>query len=624
MSETDSPTMPEAARPRSSDFTLIRRVLREARPYRLHIVGLFLLSLLATPLALLGPVPLAVAVDSALGTEPLPGFLRPLVPASVEQSSNSVLILAAVLLVLVALLSGLQSLLTSLLSTLAGERLTLSFQSKLIEHVQRLSFAFHDSRGTADSIYRIQYDAPAIQHIAVHSLIPFITAGFTLVSMIVIVFSIDAQLALVALLISPLLFLYARTFQLRMRPKYKQVKRLESSALKVVQEVLTSVRVVTAFGREEDERQRFVDKSAEGVHARIKLTLGERFFELMVNGTTALGTAVVLYVGMRGVQSGRLTLGSLLLVVSYVGQLYGPLRTISRRSASLQRQLASAERAFDLLDEIPDVQDRPGALPLERATGRLELRDVTFGYEAGVDVLRNVSLSVPAGSSVGLVGETGAGKTTLVSLLNRFYDPDSGSVLLDGRDLRDYRLKDLRKQFTIMLQEPVLFSASIGDNIAYAKPGSTHNEVVQAARSAGAHDFITYLPDGYDTLVGERGMRLSGGERQRVSLARAFLKDAPILILDEPTSSVDNQTEAGILDAMTRLMAKRTTFMIAHRLSTLESCDFLVEVKDGSARELADRPHSHDGRLPPSSRPRGRKWIGVPARRSRALRRSRS
>jgi ATP-binding cassette subfamily B protein len=290
---------------------------------------------------------------------------------------------------------------------------------------------------------------------------------------------------------------------------------------------------------------------------------------------------MVLFIGVRNVLAGALTLGEVLLIMAYLSQLYRPLRTISRKVASLQLHLASVERMFRVLDRAPKVTERPGARPLSRAAGAVELHNVTFAYDDGVPVLHDVSLDVPAGTRVGVTGETGSGKTTLVSLLSRFYDPTEGRITLDGVDLRDYKLTDLRRQFAIVLQEPMLFSTSIVENIAYADPEADHDAIVRAAWAANAHDFITRLADGYDTQVGERGLRLSGGERQRIALARAFLRHAPILIMDEPTSAVDLETEAGILEAMDRLMTGRTCFLITHRPSTLAGCDLIVSINRG-------------------------------------------
>jgi ATP-binding cassette subfamily B protein len=366
-----------------------------------------------------------------------------------------------------------------------------------------------------------------------------------------------------------------------MRGQYSDVKEIESSTLGIVQEVLTALRVVKAFGREDHEQERFVYQSHAGMGARIRLAFAEGAFALLLNVITATGTAFVLFIGVQSVLDGRLTLGELLIILAYLTQLYGPLATIGDTVARMQSSLASMHRAFDLLDEVPEVIERPQARTLKRATGAIEFRQVDFSYDHRHLVLHQVSFVIRAGTRLGIAGRTGAGKSTLLSLLMRFYDPTTGQVLLDGTDLRDYRLADLRNQFALVFQEPVLFSASIAENIAYGRPEAHFEAIVAASTAANAHDFIVDLPDGYNTLVGERGMRLSGGERQRIALARAFLKDAPILILDEPTSAVDIATEAAIMDAMERLMVGRTTLMIAHRLSTLDACDARIEIEYG-------------------------------------------
>ena len=571
-----------------------RRILAQIRPFWRQIGLLLLVDLLATPLLLLTPVPLKIAVDSVIGSDPLPGFVDPFVPASFVGSSIALLTLVAVLQVLVVLLGELQSLVSYVLQTRTGERLTLDFRGRLFRHVQRLSLSFHDTRGSHDSIYRIQYDAEAMQHI-VESVIPFVAAFAMLASAIFVTASIDPQLALVAMAVVPVLFVLSRVYTRRVRRRYHDLKELESSALGVLQDVLTSMRVVKAFGKERDEHARYIARSDRTVRARVRLSLTEAAFGLAVNVAIAIGTATVLFVGVRHVQSGVLTLGELLMVMAYLTQLYGPLETISQKVGDLQSSFASAERAFELLDEIPDVQERPHARRLVRARGAIEFRDVSFGYNGQVSVLRDISFGIAPGTRLGIVGKTGAGKTTLVSLITRFYDPTAGAILLDGVDLRDYRLADLRNQFGIVLQEPVLFSTSIAENIAYARPGASWRDVIAAANAANAHEFIGELPDGYDTVVGERGMRLSGGERQRIALARAFLKDAPILILDEPTSSVDTQTETAIMEASERLMQGRTSLMIAHRLSTLENCDARFEIEFGRLV----RPSGARLRVPP-------------------------
>ena len=574
-----------------SDNRLLRLILREVRRYWPGILAALLLDLAATPLTLLAPVPLKIAVDNVVGHRQLPAFLATVLPDHVQRSSELLLLTVAVLQVAVLVLTQAQGAAADVLSTGVGERLTLSFRARLFQHAQRLSLAFHDATGTADTIYRIEYDAPSLRYVIFGNGVSLLSACALLVSMAYVTARIDLTLALVALGVAPLLFLLSRRYNRRMRPRYRGVKKIESGALGVVQEVLTALRVVKAFGRHDRELDRFLGQSRAGARERVRLTAAEGWFGLLVNLATGMGTAVVLYIGIRDVQSGILTLGDLLMVMAYLSQLYRPLEAISKIVADVQSSLASAERAFELLAEQPEVIEWPNALALRRAHGQVEFREVWFSYRGNHPAMQAVSFHVPAGVRVAISGPTGAGKSTLVSLLTRLYDPVWGQILLDGIDLRDYRLADLRAQFAIVLQDSVLFSTSVAENISYGRPEASQAEVVAAARAADVHDFIVSLPDGYDTLVGERGMRLSGGERQRIALARAFLRDAPILILDEPTSAVDLRTEASIMSALEHLMQGRTTFLITHRVTTLSRCDIHVEIEDGQISCLrTDRP----------------------------------
>lgn len=572
-----------------SDPELLRRLGDVAKPFWPHLAGLLALSALATPLALLLPVPLKIAVDSALGSHPLPGFLDPLVPGA-KPTPTGALMIAVALLVVVTVLMHLQKSAVSVVGSHVGEKLLMRMRSRLFRHVQRLSLAYHDARGTADSAYCIQYDAMSIQWIAVTGLIPAIQALFMLVGIAYVTALIDWQLAVVALIIVPVLFVVTNAYRRRLRHGWRTAKDLESSALSVVQEVLTSLRMVKAFSQEEREQERFVARASEGMAARIGVMALDGLFGLLIGVTTAAGSAVVLYVGVHHVRNGQITLGQLLVIMGYLTQLYDPLTTLSRQAGKVQSSLAGAERAFRLLDEPFDVVEPPEARRLTRARGDIEFRGVTFSYGLGRPALAGVSFEVRAGSKVGIAGTTGSGKSTLASLLLRLYDPAEGRILLDGIDLREICVADLRNQFAIVLQDPVVFGTTIAENIAYARPDASREEIIAAARAANAHEFIASLPDGYDSVVGERGMTMSGGERQRISLARAFLKDAPILVLDEPTSSVDVRTEAAIMEAMQRLMSGRTTFMIAHRLGTLASCDVRIEIENGQLARLHRRP----------------------------------
>jgi ATP-binding cassette subfamily B protein len=578
------------ARSRYGDLEIYARLARQARSSWPPIAGLFLVGLLATPLTLLTPLPLKLAVDSVLGSRPLPPALAAVIPAAITRTPAALLVFIAALALLIALLTQLQALASKYLTAVAGERLVLDFRTAIFRHLQRLSLSYHDSVGSADSVYRIQNDLPAIRFLIIDGFIPSVSAGFALAGMIYVMMRLDWQLTLVALVISPPLLLVTRAYRPFLRSQSREVKKLESSAMAVVHEVLGALRIVKAFGQEDRESDRFVRRSTDGVRGRIRLALAEGHFTVFVGLITAAGTAAVLFVGIGHVRSGVLSLGDLLLVMGYVNKLYDPIKTISRKVATVQGHLASTERAFALLDEPPDVQERSDARAIVRARGAIAFRTVSFSYGKNRPVLHAVSFRIDAGTRLGIVGASGAGKTTLINLLTRFYDPTDGQILLDGIDLRDCRLDDLRRQFAVVPQDPVLFSMSIAENIAYADPDADRNAIIAAAQAANAHDFIMRLPRAYDSQVGERGVQLSGGQRQRIAIARAFLQDSPVLILDEPTSAIDAEAESAILDAIRRLMRGRTVILITHREKMLEDCAAILVLEDGRVVDDTARP----------------------------------
>jgi len=571
---------------RLGNKSVLARVLLESRSCWPHLTGIAGLSVLSLPLTLLYPLPLKIVVDSVLGTQPLPAWLVKTVP--MLQARGTALEAAIAVLLGIALLVSAQGLFAWWLQTYTGEKLVWDFRARLLNHTQRLPLVFHDRYGATDSVYRIQHDAPSIQYVTIQGLVPLMTAVITLVGMIVVTARIDFLLSLVALAITPVLFLLSLGCSRIVRLRSQTIKDLDSSALAVIQEVIGSIRVIKAFGQENREQDRFVRRSAIRMSQQVRLSIQQALFNVTIGLTIAIGTAGALYIGVRHVRAGTLTIGSLLMIMAYIAQVYQPLQVFTGKATDLQVWLASLERAFMLLDQSPEIAERPGARTLPLARGDFEFRNVTFVYEESGRGLHDVSFTIPAGTRVGVVGATGAGKTTLLNLLMRFYDPTAGDVLLDGIDIREYRIRDLRKQFAVVLQEPVLFASNIAENIAYGKPDASDDEIISAAKAAASHDFILNLPEGYETQVGERGSRLSGGERQRISLARAFLRNSPILILDEPTSSVDVKTEAAIMEATERLMSGRTTFMIAHRLSTLKSCDLVLVLDQGRIVEIKE------------------------------------
>lgn len=556
-----------------------RRILPYMRPYWPLALGSALLTLVVVLVTLLEPWPLQILIDNVLSGHPLsPLLARVLAPLDGQRVG---LLLFAVIggLALRLLQSGL-TVANSYVQTKLKQSMILDFRSDLFQHAQRLSLAYHDQRRAGGVIYAINFQADAAAGV-IMTILPLVQSALTLLGMFWISFRIDRQLALIALTVVPVLYYSVGYYVKNIQTRLQEVKGMEGETISIIHEAMSMLRVIMAFGREDHEYQRFRDLGERARDARVQLTVRQTLFSLGVNMTTALGMALVLGFGAHAALQGRLSAGQLLVIMSYITAVYKPLEAISSTIGSLQDQFVSLQIAFDLKDMEPEICDSPGAQPLARAAGALVFDNVQFAYSRRSDTLQDVSFQVEPGQVVGIVGPTGAGKTTLASLIPRFYDPSAGRILLDGYDLRELRLHSLRDQISLVLQEPLLFSGTIAANIRYGKLDAPQDGVVAAAKAANAHDFIMRLPDQYQTQVGERGVKLSGGERQRLCIARAFLKDAPILILDEPTSAVDSRTEAVILEALNRLMMGRTTLMIAHRLSTIRNADIILVIDQG-------------------------------------------
>ena len=559
------------------DFPRILPYLRPHKRLACASVGMVGASSL---MALLSPWPLALLVDTVLGNKPLPALL-----GFLDGVDTYVLLAIAVLsgLLITGLEHGL-AVLDDYVNTKLDQGMVLDLRSDLFRHAQRLSLSFHDRKRTGALMYQINNQAAAVGSVTV-SLPPVLQSAITLVGMFVVVYKIEPTLALLSLSVVPFIYCSAGYYARRIAPRVREVRRMEGQSLAIVHEAMAMVRVIVAFGREPHEYDRFREQGEGAVDARVRLTVRQTMFSLVVTMITATGSALVLGFGAYGVLKGDLTAGELLVVMGYIASIYKPLEQISNTVSGMQEQFISLRGALDLLDTDPEIREKPSAIPLARAAGRVAFRGVSFSYPGRLGTLKDVSFDAPAGTRVAVVGPTGAGKSTLLGLIPRFYDPQRGRVLLDVYDARDLTLRSLREQTSIVLQEPLLFAGSIGDNIRYGRLGASTEDVVEAAKAANAHSFITALPKGYATELGERGAQLSGGERQRISVARAFLKDAPILILDEPTSSIDSQTESVILEALERLMEGRTTFMVAHRLSTIQPADLIVVMNHGEVVE---------------------------------------
>jgi ATP-binding cassette subfamily B protein/subfamily B ATP-binding cassette protein MsbA len=554
-------------------------VLRYLRPYwRLAAfsVALIVLGALA---GLLAPWPLQILFDNVLGDRPLPAALA-FVLGPVAQQRSALLLFAVVGGVVVTLLQQGLTVLDNYVNTKIDQRMILDFRSDLFRHAQRLSLAYHDQRRSGMLIYAINSQADAAARLVV-LIPPLAQSVLTLLGMFGVLLLLNWQLALLALTVVPFLYWSVGYYMKHIQQRLYEVRAMEGESLSIIHEAISMLRVIVAFGREDHEHRRFRTQGERTVDARVQVTVRQTLFSLAVNTITAVGTALVLGFGAYQVLEGRLSPGQLLVVLSYIALVYKPLETISTTVGSFQELFVSLKVAFDLLDTEPEIKDEPGALDLPRARGDVRFENVSFHYTGRVGTLQEVTFEARAGQVIAIVGPTGAGKSTLVSLIPRMYDARQGRILLDGTDVRRLTLRSLRSQVSIVLQEPLLFSGTIAENIRYGRLEASMDEVIEAARAANAHDFIVRLPGQYDTELGERGAKLSGGERQRIAVARAFLKDAPVLILDEPTSSIDSRTEAVILDALDRLMVGRTTFLIAHRLSTVRRADAILVIDQG-------------------------------------------
>ena len=554
-------------------------------PYLRRLTTLAGLSVIVTlasvSVGLLLPWPLKMMIDNVLGAAPLPASL-----ARWVQGLDRVAVLALIVCsgLALTLLSNALAIATSYLKTRLEQSIILDFRSDLFHHAERLSVAFRDQVSTGRLIYAINFEATAAGNL-IMALQPLAQSALTVLGMVWITFRIDSVLALLAVTVVPVLYYAIGYYATRIQPRLMQVKWMEADALSIIHDAMSMVPVVSAFGREDHELSRFRRQSAQTLQARVGITTRQTFFSLCVNMTTATGTALVLGFGSYQALRGRLTPGDLLVVLSYVSAVYKPLESISYTLGSLQDNLVGLRMGFHILDTKPLIEEQPGAESLPAGAGYVRFDDVSFAYPGRVDTLKSISFEVKPGDVVAIVGPTGAGKTTLASLIPRFYDPLRGRILIHDRDIRQLTLKSLRDHISIVPQEPLLFAGTIADNIRYGRLDASMDDVIAAAQAANAHYFIVRLDAGYNTEIGERGVRLSGGERQRLCIARAFLKQAPILILDEPTSSIDSRTESVILDALDRLMVGRTTFMIAHRLSTVRHADLILAMDHGAIVE---------------------------------------
>ncbi len=568
--------------------SLISWTLSFMRPYRGRMTLVAILLLLEVALVALQPWLLKAVIDYVFVGQPVPQPVAGWLQAIRVVNPFALLVTLVIAGVVVQLASQIVSVYSTQVQVDTGQRMVYNLRYRLLQHLQSLGLLHHIKTNTGDAVYRVDVDAYAIENLLIGGF-PLVTSIATLVVMFGILVKLDLTVALLSLAVVPFLYLSIRYYISTLMAREEHVKELESKLVERLYETFSAIRLVKSFARETFETNRYATAGNRTMDARIALTWQQSLFSASVTAITILGTALVLIVGGIHVMRQQMTIGDLTVVIAYLGAVYGPLSTIAHTTGQLQGALAGAKRVRAMLAEVPETVNRPDAVDASNVAGFVRFEDVAFTYPTGTDVLHGITFEARSGEMVALVGLTGAGKTTLVGLIPRFFDVSEGRVLVDGLDVRQYDIRSLRERIAIVLQDPVLFSGTIADNLRYGRLDATREEIEAAARAAHAHDFISRLPKGYDTEVAEAGGSLSGGERQRLSVARAILKNAPILILDEPTSSLDAISEEIVFSALRRLRAGRTTIVIAHRLSTVRDADRIL-VLDGG-RIVAEGRH---------------------------------
>ena len=555
------------------------------RRHRMPFSGILVLMLIEISFNVLAPLPLKLIVDNVIPGKPLPEIATWLNYLPGAASAGGLLTWLAIATLLLFIGHKSLQLIIAYLNTRASTKIKLDLAGEVFAHLQKLSPRFYGTHKVGDLLRRVQTDTYFIQSLITSVAFPAIISVTTLFIMFWIMWKLNAFLSIIALVIAIPMPILLRWLTPRISELSYEQSQAEGELMAVAEQTITSLPIIQAFGREPDEDQRFRGSSKLAIKKYLQMTHTQLLYALVIGTITALGTAALIIMG--GVQAlhEQFTIGSLLVFLAYLTAMYQPLEVISYLPAAYADCEGKAQRIMHVLETKEDVPERPSAQPYTRQSGHsgiaVTFENVTFSYKTDFPILDNINLTVSAGDTIALVGTTGAGKSTLASLIPRFFDPDKGRILFDGINTRDIQLRSLRQQVAMVLQEPFLLPLTIAENIAYGQPDATQEQIVATAVAANAEEFIQKLPEGYDTVIGERGATLSGGQRQRLSIARALLKDAPILILDEPTSALDNKTEALILEALERLMANRTTFIIAHRLSTIRNADWIVVLKDG-------------------------------------------
>ena len=555
------------------------------RPYRGWLAIVLLATAIETAMGLAAPWPLKIVLDNVIGAHEPPAWLRDI--ASWMPGHGAMRIAAAAALggVIIAVLGAIASYLDNYYTESVGQWVANDLRVRVYRHLDRLSLAYYDTHRTGTLLSTITDDIATIQGFASATTLGIVIDLLTIAGMLGLMFWLEWDFALVAVAVAPFLLLFVTRFRKAIKAATRELRQRESDLLSVVQQGLESIRVVNAFGRQELEEKHLADASQQAVQAALQARRVKSLLPPVVTVIVSLCTGFVLWRGASLVSASAMTLGSLTVFLSYLGKFFKPVQDVAKMSGAIAQAAVGVERVRAILDIDMSIPERPDARDPGRLNGAIRFDRVSFGYDPAVPVLRDLSFSIAPGQFVGIAGPTGTGKSTVVSLIPRFYDPTAGRVLIDGVDVRDYVLQGLRAQIGFVLQDTILFRATLRENIAYGRPDASDEEILEAAKFANAHGFIVRMPKGYDTLLGERGQTLSGGERQRIGIARAIIRNSPILILDEPTAALDSESERLVMEALERLMKGRTVITIAHRLSTIRDADKIIVLKDGRVAE---------------------------------------
>ena len=562
-----------------------RLAFQQIRPYRKWVYLILAAMLLEALMGIASPWPLKVVIDNVIGSQPLPHWLQWVDTTLIGRSKMALALATALLLVVITIIGALAGYANSFYTESVGQYVANDTRLKIYHHLQRLSLGYYDTHQVGKILSTLTTDVATMQDFVSTSLLTILVDSLTILGILSLMFYINWVFALIAIAVTPFLLVFVFRFKRAVKQSVREVRKDESSMVAVLQQGLESIRVVNAFGTQNEEEDRLKKISLETVHAALRTRKLKAMVSPIVSIIVTLCLATVLWKGSDLVLAGAMTVGALTVMLTYLSKFFSPVKDLAKMTNAVAQAIVAMERIQQLLEIDDIIPQKPNAIKPDKFRGDIAFENISFGYNHEATILKDITMKINSGERIGICGPTGCGKSTIASLIPRFYDPWSGRILIDGTDITDYDLEALRKQVGFVLQDTLLFYGSIADNIAYGKPAATKEEIINAAKLANAEEFILKMPHGYDTLVGERGVTLSGGQRQRIGIARAIIRDSPILVLDEPTAALDTESERLVMEALEKLMAGRTVITITHRLSTIADYDKIFVIRDGRIEE---------------------------------------